>query len=170
MATPQEWSVAYARQAFADLQTYDILAARDRPDVPECHSLLFLQMTCEKLVKAYLCGQGIDAGVLQASHAYIAKNLLLVLRNQPEFHSLTAAKAQSLAARTKHLAQEIEVLAPAVRRGGDRPDNCEYPWEDPGGQLHIPLDWRFSPSSLIVDQGGRTILKLIRVAIQRLVP
>ncbi|MGP0063486.1 MAG: hypothetical protein ACLQGP_07810 [Isosphaeraceae bacterium] len=39
-----------------------------------------------------------------------------------------------------YLAREIEVLAPAVKRGGQRPDNCEYPWEDDAGTLHVPLD------------------------------
>jgi len=67
------------------------------------------------------------------------------------------------------LASEIEVLAPAVTRNGQRPDNCEYPWEDAGAVLHVPLDWTFTPSELLVQHAGRSALKLIVGAIDRLV-
>jgi hypothetical protein len=60
------------------------------------------------------------------------------------------------------------VLAPAVKRGGVRPDNCEYPWEDDAGLLHVPLDWSFYPAQLIIIPAGRTFLKLVRCAIERL--
>jgi hypothetical protein len=50
---------------------------------------------------------------------------------------------------SKHLAREIELLSPAVTDDGQRPDNCEYPWEDAGAQLHVPLDWTFAPSGLL---------------------
>lgn len=70
---------------------------------------------------------------------------------------------------TRHLAREIEMLAPAVRRGGQRPDNCEYPWEDDSGEIHSPLDWTFTVSSLLTAPAGRTFLKLVRAAIVELV-
>jgi len=59
------------------------------------------------------------------------------------------------------------MLAPAVKRGGQRPDNCEYPWEDAGGELHVPLDWSFAPANLLVAPAGRTFLKLVRESIDR---
>lgn len=68
--------------------------------------------------------------------------------------------------RARLVAAEIELLAPAVRRGGSRPDNCEYPWEDRLGNLHGPLDWHFAPSRLLHEPSGRTILKLIQAAIR----
>lgn len=126
-------------------------------------------MACEKLVKAHLCGSGTDPLVMQSSHAYIAKTLPIVLGTLPEFLSLKPANAREIKFRARQLAQEIEVLAPAVKRGGDRPDNCEYPWEDAGGQLHLPLEWSFTPSTLVAKPSGRTILKLIHVAIGRMV-
>jgi hypothetical protein len=70
-------------------------------------------------------------------------------------------------AHSEHLSREIEMLAPAVRRGGQRPDNCEYPWEDDKGKLHAPLDWSFAPSGLLLAPAGRTFLKLVREAISR---
>jgi hypothetical protein len=121
-------------------------------------------MACEKLTKAHLCGAGSDPETLQRSHAYTAKNLhrilLRVLETRPDF-----AKASWIVPHAKHWAGEIEVLAPAVRRGGARPENCEYPWQDSAGRLHVPVDWHFSPSELLTKPAGRTFLKLVRVAI-----
>ena len=44
---------------------------------------------------------------------------------------------------------------------------CEYPWEDERGQLHVPLDWTFTPSHLLTAGAGRTFLKLVHEAIFR---
>ena len=167
MATSAEWAVGYARQADADFKTFEAIQTLAVP-VPECHKLQFLQMACEKLVKARRCGEGIDPATLQASHAVVAKYLPTVLREYMEFLNFTGGKAREALNRARQLAQEIDVLAPAVKRGGQRPDNCEYPWEDAGGILHVPLDWTFPPSTLSVTPTGRTILKLIRGAINRL--
>jgi hypothetical protein len=124
-------------------------------------------MACEKLVKAHPCGQGTDPVAVQASHAYIAKTLPVVLRQQAVYVNDRGRKAEETLADANRLAREVELLAPAVKRGGQRPDNCEYPWEDPDGSLHTPLGWEFDPSELIARPTGRTIPKLIRGAIDR---
>jgi hypothetical protein len=165
MATSAQWANGYARQADADFRTFE---KTQDISVPECHKLLFLQMTCEKLVKAYLCGMKTDPAIVQTSHAYIAKSLPVVLRQQAVHFNYSGKKAAEALGFASRLAQEIELLAPAVRRGGQRPDNCEYPWEDGQGKLHLPLDWSFHPSQLVVMPAGRTVLKLIRGAIDRL--
>ena len=165
MSTAHEWARGYARQAAADFDTWSIL--QGQRTVPTCHKLLFLQMACEKLTKAHLCKAGSDPGQLQTSHAYIAKNLPIVIRQQmAELGDSVKGKGWILL-HSKHLAQEIEMLAPAVKRGGRRPDNCEYPWEDAGGRLHVPLDWSFVPANLLIAPAGRTFLKLVREAIAR---
>lgn len=165
MSKPDDWAKGYARQAGADFDTWNLLQGHS--DVPICHKLLFLQMACEKLTKAHLCKAGSDARQLQTSHAYIAKNLPIVIRQQL-FQSGIRPQAQVwVLQHCKHLAQEIEMLAPAVKRGGQRPDNCEYPWEDGGGRLHVPLDWSFVPAKLLIAPAGRTFLKLTREAINR---
>jgi len=64
---------------------------------------------------------------------------------------------------SRHLANEIEVLNPAVDRDGQRPDNCEYPWEDNNGVVRSPLDWTFQPSHLLTAPAGRTFLKIVRL-------
>jgi hypothetical protein len=165
MATHAEWAKGYARQALAD---YDVYQKLQPQEVPEGHKLLFLQMACEKLVKAHLCGTGTDPATLQTSHAYVAKPLPVLLRQHATLINFTGPKARAALQYAKHLCQEIELLAPAVRRGGNRPDNCEYPWEDAAGMLHVPLDWAFTPSQLLAQPQGRTFLKLVRSAIDRL--
>jgi hypothetical protein len=165
MATSAEWANAYARQAAADFETFQLI--QDLP-VPQCHKLQYLQMACEKLVKVHLCERGTNPATLQASHAYIAKTLPVVLREQAVFVNFKGRQAREVLKRAKHLAQEIEILSPAVERAGQRPDNCEYPWEDDRGALHVPLDWSLQLSQLIVMPAGPRILKLIRGAIDRL--
>lgn len=168
MATGAEWSRGYARQAQADFRMYQTLEGDPRIEV--CHRLQFLQMACEKLVKATMCSAGEDPlGDIQTSHAYVKRHLPTILRAEARLVNLPQAKAREVQHRGRHIAEEIDVLAPAVKRGGLRPDNCEYPWEDNNGVLHVPLDWSFTPAQLVVIPVGRTILKLIENAIGRLV-
>ncbi len=166
MSTPDRWAKAYARQANADFETWNALVPNRL--IPECHKLLFLQMACEKLVKAHLCSKGTDPVNVQASHGFTAKNLPIIVRE----HLVSIGKKTNeivwILKHAKHLASEIELLAPAVRRGGQRPDNCEYPWEDSGGTLRVPLDWAFRPTNLIVDAAGRTFIKVVRAAVTEL--
>ncbi len=166
MASAAQWAAAYARQADADFQMFQTLQHLEA--ALNCHRLLFLQMASEKLVKAYLCAAGQDPRTLQSRHAFVAAHLPVVLRQQAVFVNFKGRKASEVLRHARLLAQEIDVLAPAVKRGGQRPDNCEYPWEDDAGKLHTPLNWSFHSAQLIARPAGRTILKLIRGAIDRL--
>jgi hypothetical protein len=173
MATVKEWSNSYALQAKADFMTYQALESLRSEavigwSIPICHKLLFLQMACEKLAKAHLCTRGTAPASLQASHAYISKVLPVVIRQEMVAVNFRGKSAKSLGIFAGHIAQEIEMLAPSVRRGGQRPDNCEYPWEDAEGSLHAPLSWTFSSAQLIALPAGRSMLKLIQSAIDRL--
>jgi hypothetical protein len=129
---PLTWSQAYARQSLADLDAYDRL--KGAKDLPVCQSLHFLQMACEKLVKAHLSAAGSDPDDLKTSHAYIAKNLVIVLRTRVA-RLIPEEREQSrwLLDWLPPVAREIELLAPAVKAGGSREANCEYPWADPDG-------------------------------------
>lgn len=173
MATVEDWSKAYARQADADFNAYQFLESlpidclNGRP-MPACHKLQFLHMALEKLVKAHLCDRGTSPASLQTSHAWISKNLPIVIRGEAGAVNFRGAAAKNVINRARHLAQEIDLLAPSVTKAGQRPDNCEYPWEDANGRLHIPLSWTFPSSELISQKEGRSILKLIRSAIDRL--
>jgi hypothetical protein len=173
MATVKEWSNAYAHQAKADFTTYQALEGLRSEavfgwSIPICHKLQFLQMACEKLAKAHLCTRGTAPASLQGSHAYIFKILPIVIRQEMIAVNFRGKSARNLVTIAGHIAREIELLAPSVRRGGQRPDNCEYPWEDAEGLIHAPLSWTFSPAQLIAMPAGRSTLKLIQSAIERL--
>lgn len=166
MSAADDWFRAYARQADADFTTWQLLETR--ADIPQCQKLLFLQMACEKLCKAHLVSSGTPFARLQTSHGFVANPLPVIIRQEISFLGRDVRRMRAVVASTRHLAQEIELLNPALERGGRRPDNCEYPWEDDGGSVHSPLDHTFVPSQLLTAPQGRTILKLIRGAINRL--
>jgi hypothetical protein len=165
MATPAEWARGYARQAHADFQSWQALES-DQTAQP-CHRMLFLQMACEKLCKARLIEAGTPPQALQTSHGYVANPLPVVIRAQLEFMGHNLRSKTGFLLFTRHLASEIEVMNPAMDRGGQRPDNCEYPWEDGGQLLHSPLDWVFSPLQLLRGPFGPTFVKVLRLAINR---
>jgi hypothetical protein len=166
MSTPDDWRKAYADQASADFSTFQML--QHDSGVQECHKLQLLQMACEKLCKAHLIRTGIAPATIQSSHAYIAGSLPVVLRQEIIARKAHVRSLRETMKAIRHIAQEIEVLSPSVDRNGQRPDNCEYPWEDLGGALHSPLFWRFEPTNLLVAPSGRHFLKLVRLAINRM--
>src|SRR5262249_33040613 len=104
---------------------------------------------------------------LQTSHGYIAGPLPVIIRQQIIHMRRNLSGMQGVLTHVRHLANEIEVLNPAMTRDGQRPDNCEYPWEA-GEQVISPLDWSFTPSRLCTAPAGRTFLKLVREAINRI--
>ena len=146
-ATPDNWGAAYAKQALADIKVWDEL--QGNTGIPSCQKLHFLQMACEKLCKAHLCKQpGADPKTYQSSHAYTAKNLGIIIRQQISLAPKPPKNAKFLLAHCNHLAREIELLHPSVEAGGNRPDNCEYPWEQ-GGKVYVPAEWSFSALNLV---------------------
>jgi len=166
MSTPAGWAHFYARQARADFDTYSWMSGPAHYERPECHRLLFLQMACEKLTKASLCQNRIDVKELHSSHAYTRKNLPRIVEAQLLAFGHKRHRIRAIMPHVKHLATEIELLAPAVKRDGQRLDNCEYPWEDLHGQLHSPLDAKFAVSQLVAEgTAGRIFLKAISAAI-----
>lgn len=168
MATAAEWATGYARQANADFKAWE--AIQGNQSVCLCHRMLFLQMACEKLCKAHLAQGGTPVAALQSSHGYVANPLPVVIRDQLLFVGYNLTGMVGVLVFTRHIASEIEVLNPACNRNGQRPENCEYPWEDGNQILHSPLDWSFNLSQLLLAPHGRTFLKLVCGAIDRLLP
>jgi hypothetical protein len=125
-------------------------------------------MACEKLAKAHLLKAKCKIADLGESHAYVAKHLPTIVSQQMILNGENERVARSVRAQCKRIAREIELLAPAVRAGGRREDNCEYPWEE-GGAVRVPAEWSFPNLQLVTQPGGRNILKRIREAIERLV-
>jgi hypothetical protein len=167
MATSAEWARGYARQAEADFRAWQAIEKND--DVHPCHRMLFLQMACEKLCKAMLIDGGTPPAALQTSHGYVANPLPIIVRAQLEFMGKRPSDYVGLLKFTRQLAAEVEVMNPAVDRNGQRPDNCEYPWEDAALVLHTPLDWGFNPLHLLRQRFGLSFVKLLKLAIDRAV-
>jgi hypothetical protein len=170
MSTTTEWKRAFARQADADLKAWELYERYPQAIAAACHKLLFLQMACEKLCKAHLIERGTSYEKLQSSHAYVANQLPIIIMQQISFMkpNLRRMGMMEVMKHVRYLANEIELLNPAVTRNDQRPDNCEYPWEDAGGIVHSPLNWTFHPTHLLTVREGRHFLKLLRVAINRI--
>jgi hypothetical protein len=167
MSRQEEWRHAYAKQAKADWDAYERLLPWQ--DVPQCHKLHFLQMACEKFVKAYLCKNAADPSAIQASHKYIAANLPTIAKQYfVEVTGKRPAKHDFRMGLIRQLAREIEFLVPSLDDDGKRPDNCEYPWEDAAGRVHVPAEHSFTNVTLLTQPVGRTLLKVVREGISRL--
>ncbi len=170
MSTSADWLGGYARQADADFRAWELYQRHPEAVASECHKLLFLQMACEKLCKAYLISTKAHPQTLQTSHGFIEKVLPVIVRQQIGELLRNPTAMRPFTQRVKYLAREIELLSPSVDRDRRRPDNCEYPWDDVNGTLRSPLDWSFHPSELLLEPSGRTFLKLLRKAIDEITP
>jgi hypothetical protein len=159
------WSRAYARQAQADLDAREVLLGAT---VPACQHLHFLQMACEKISKAHRCLGGANPETLRHSHGFAAKVLPQIAREllrRSAFAADLEVAPRGLEAMVRQLAREVDLLAPAVDDDGRRPDNCEYPWEDDGGALHVPAEHGFGPlGTLHRHRAGATFLKIVAAA------
>lgn len=161
------WARAFAVQARADLRARDALLLEE--DVPICQQLHFLQMACEKVSKAYRIQGGEAPDAVQASHVTAAKTIPVIAKQLLGRNLIPVQGADKVLHAIGRLAREVELLSPAVRDGGNRPDNCEYPWADDRGGLHIPADFPFSELSRIDSHvAGKTFLKTIAVAAEEL--
>ncbi len=158
--TDQDWIRAFARQALSDLRVRDLL---QQANVEKCHRLHFLQMAAEKICKSHLIREN-GRGNVQNVHTYTAKILPIIAR---QFYSRPGRKAAiphwELSA-IRHLAYEIEKLAPACDAGDLRPDNSEYPWEDSRGQVCVPCEYNFpSVDDGIGGKSAKAMVDLIRL-------
>jgi hypothetical protein len=111
MATNEEWAVGYARQAGADFATYQLLQRESRSQIPQCHKLHFLQMACEKLVKAHLIKGGADPKSLQSSHAYVEGTLPVVIRHQLILLGNPTHDSAGIMKHAHQISKEIDMLA-----------------------------------------------------------
>ena len=167
MISPRQWSIAFARQARADLKSR--VALSRTPGIPRCQHLHFLQMACEKLCKAFLCTSGSDPADLLTSHRYIAKVLPQIAKRRLGLKKGRYPRDSSQFVRDiRLLARLIELLAPAVDDNGRRPDNCEYPWEDKQGNLQVPIEYAFPNLSLLHQLSGARLLKIVEKTVDEL--
>jgi hypothetical protein len=141
-------------------------------EVPACQHLHFLQMACEKISKAHRCLGGTDPEALMHSHGFAAKVLPQIARElmrRAAFAAGVPVARSQVVPMVQQLAREVDLLTPAVDDDGRRPDNCEYPWEDSGGTLHVPAEHKFeSLDALHRHRAGATFLKIVATAAEEL--
>src|SRR5207253_272980 len=110
VSNSDDWARSYARQADADLKAWDFCEQHPEAVAAECQRLMFLQMACEKLCKAYLIGQGTDPASLQTSHGYVAGPLPAIIRQQILYIKRDLKGMRQFLRAVQHLANEVEVL------------------------------------------------------------
>jgi len=152
------WAKAYLEQARSDWQMWRVVHDQKRPD---CHQLHYLQMTCEKLGKAFLIA-GRSISLQQARNSHIAfKRFLQVASRNPQLQRLLEMTASQFHAHIKQMlpiAEAIERLAPALAQDGP---NVEYPWESPNGQIHIPASYSFPVLQELNEPAGLNLIKIV---------
>jgi hypothetical protein len=160
------WSRAFAVQAKADLAARDVLLLAD--SLPICEHLHFLQMACEKVAKAHRCWDGKDPKNL-LTHGVTEKVISLIAKQLFARGVLQDGASRKSIDSIRELAREVELLAPTVKDGNRRPDNCEYPWEDSQGVLHIPAEHHFRKlDDLASHPIGGVFLKVVVTAVEEL--
>ena len=157
------WAEAYLEQARSDWQLWESIR---KQKVPSCHVLHHLQVTCEKLGKAFLiAGKTMTPQQASASHLAFRRFLQVASRNRT-LRSMLKMTPVQLRAHIKTLlplADEIELITPALAQGGP---NVEYPWEGPDKQIYSPVYFEFPVFDNIQQPTGANLIKLIDLVLQ----
>src|ERR1035438_10404993 len=158
--TRAEWADVYARQSHSDWLVYNSLI--NDSGIARCHALHYLQMSCEKIAKAYRFRDTRTAAEDLASHHVGFTEFLNAFLVSP---SVTRRQAKSKQWRSfPAMAREIEKLSPAVDRAS-HPANSEYPWYD-GARLIAPCEYDYPNLAILSHPDGIHFLKVIELAIQ----
>ena len=138
-----------------------------RRDIPQAQALHYLQMSTEKLAKAYrLRDTATTLDTLLSSHTGFPEFFNTYLRSPAmrEEYRGRGALLRNVRRDCNLLAHAVEQLAPAVARTAN-PANAEYPWEA-GGRVIAPVCYCFPNLSFLRQPRGRTFLQLIHRAFQ----
>ena len=152
---------AFAAQAAADLETYDVLA---RSGLPSSQSLHALQMWLERLCKAYLWQPEAASTELRVRHNVVGKVLPQLIKQhwrrlgfegRPDLDEL------------QRLCREVDLLHPQVDDNGKRPENVEYPWTGASGETEVPCRWNFRLARQLHSPTGPQLLKAATLLTRR---
>ncbi len=171
---PQQWRLQFARQASSDFEVYDFLCKQ--ANFSACHRLHYLQMACEKTAKAFGwpdTGLSRDSGGIWGNtHSVLVKQLPAVFK-QGNFNKQGPQARRFQTDEVRRLCREIELLQPVEDDDGQRPDNCEYPWNtlDNQGQptaVRSPLDQSFATFTNPHNPLLHKFIKVIRAELRDL--
>lgn len=158
------WAEAYLEQARADWRMLQLIREYEAPD---CHALHYLQMTCEKLGKAFLITGGtISPHQAKSSHVAFKRFLQVASRNHVlrNLLKMTSSQFKAHVNQLLPIAETIERLTPALAHDGP---NVEYPWESPNRQIHIPATHTFLVAHELRRPPGVNLLKIIDLILQQ---
>ncbi len=153
------------QQAKSDHEAFTLLR---RQGIAQCHLLHYLQMTTEKLTKAYLWREG---KAPRKSHVGLAH----FLRSLGQINQTNRARISNLFSFTRFtdfqnwiravipIAHALERLAPDLANDGPNP---EYPWphEEP---KNAPAQHEFAVWGSLTSGQGRDLMRVIHIAVDR---
>jgi hypothetical protein len=140
-------------QAESDYRVLRLLQSRDQP---ACQILHYLQMSTEKLARAYLWKQD----VVKRSHAAFSKFLRSIAGDDRVRVELGYKRRDQWDAKLDgiaSLAERVQQLAPDL--AGDGP-NPEYPWP-PTHPTSAPIEFEFPVSDELQKSSGRVLLDFL---------
>lgn len=153
-------------QAQSDLAAFEVLRQQR---VEACHCLHYLQMTAEKISKAYMS----QAGPPPRKHDVFVKFLRELLGRERQrggedisrvFGFRGFAEATFRLRRILPVAYELQRLSPALAADGP---NTEYLWPH-ASPVATPATTEFSVwTTLVFNSAGRDLLRIVRVAVGR---
>lgn len=165
----REWQKAFAKQAKSELECFYQLT---RANASQAHRLHLLQMSLEKLSKAYLFRQ-VDQDwtreEIESTHSVIGKILPQVIREFARKTKTERPRGGKLN-RIRQICHEIDRLHPQVDYQ-NRPDNCEYPWpslRDGHVIVETPVEYHFPVIDRLSTNDGVLILKIAEYALMQL--
>lgn len=154
-------------QAKSDHIAFEVVR---RQGLAECHALHYLQMTTEKLAKAYFWGSGHPPAKSHAGFVRFLRFLGLIRRPRDRervaeiFSFNRFTDFQNWIRSVLPIAYQLENLAPDLP--GDS-ENPEYPWphDDP---VHAPANYPFPVwKNLKSTASGRALMSVIQIAVDR---
>jgi hypothetical protein len=155
-------------QAQSDFEIFEHLL---RTGFPQCHCLHYLQMSSEKIAKAYFWEKAATPQKLTHSAFVRFRKMLGSNSKQSVRDSIalilgfeTDQKLQQFFRSSFHIARQIEMLAPSLAGDGA---NAEYPWPN-ASPTNCPAGYRFFLYDELKDTWyGRQTIMFLRHAITR---
>lgn len=151
------------RQSNSD---YDAFVLMAKSGMPVCHAIHYLQMSSEKLAKAYLWKSGKPP--LRSHKGFVQFLKMLGAISSGKRPALTASmgyekysEIQNWVKYSLSIARELERLAPSLAEDGENP---EYPWphENP---ISTPVSHTFRVWETLTNAKGRAFVKQLKFLI-----
>ncbi|MFM2219372.1 MAG: hypothetical protein RL240_3690 [Planctomycetota bacterium] len=151
-------------QAACDYEAYDRMR---RQGFAKCHKLQFLQMSTEKIAKAYFWRNGKAPPKTHAGFVQFLRFLATIPNERDRIAGLFAFRRftdfQTWIYSVQPIAYALERITPDLANNGPNP---EYPWPHSAPQF-APAKYDFEVWSQLENSNGRHLMRFIKVAIEK---